>query len=237
MPTYIHTKRHSKLVSQVIAAACLVLHSAVLLSQTSLHNQQAIGDGAVQLRLHNSESISAMRPSRSLALEPSTDSGVSALERPASIVLFQSGSVSIQSKGGSLSQILHEISDASGMQMEGMKEDEQVFGNFGPGEPQEVLSALLNGSRYNVVMVGRLSDGAPRILLLSGRNDAIAQTPAQPVSRAAAPKEPPAPEEIGSPVVPEAAPIATPDASAAPQKTPEETLEELQRLQSEHPHS
>lgn len=55
------------------------------------------------------------------------------------------------------------------MQLDGLGGDERVFGKFGPGVPREVLTALLNGTSYNVVMVGDLPNGAPRELLLTHR--------------------------------------------------------------------
>jgi hypothetical protein len=153
----------------VILAACLALHSGVLVSQTSMHQQPATDENANQSRLKNFEPVSTAPISLPSALKTSADGQtVSIIQSPALVVLFESGSVSIQAKGASLFQILHDVSASSGMKVEGLNEDEQVFGSFGPGEPQEVLLALLNGTRYNAVMIGRLSDGAPRALLLSG---------------------------------------------------------------------
>jgi hypothetical protein len=69
----------------------------------------------------------------------------------------------------SLAQILHQVSSATGMRLDGLGGDERVFGSFGPGAPREVLTALLNGTSYNVMMVGDLPNGAPRELLLTSR--------------------------------------------------------------------
>ena len=55
------------------------------------------------------------------------------------------------------------------MRLDGLGGDERVFGSFGPGAPREVLTALLNGTSYNVMMVGDLPNGAPRELLLTSR--------------------------------------------------------------------
>jgi hypothetical protein len=144
--------------------------------------------------------------------------------------------IAIHANGAGLRQILQEISALSGMQIEGLNEDEQVFGSFGPGESHEVLTALLNGSRYNIVMAGHLRDGAPRNLLLSRRQDARGQEPVQAIRQPGTLTEASVPFDEGSPETANAdtnAPSANPPVV---QKSPEEVLIELQRLQATHPH-
>jgi hypothetical protein len=68
-----------------------------------------------------------------------------------------------------LRQILEEIAIATGTKVEGFNQDQRVFGNFGPGRARDVLSQLLQGSGYNMVMIGDRGTGAPRELILSGR--------------------------------------------------------------------
>jgi hypothetical protein len=58
-----------------------------------------------------------------------------------------------------------------GMKVEGLSKDDRIFGNYGPGDPREVLLSLLEGSGYNVLMVGD-NKGAPRELSLSQRSAA-----------------------------------------------------------------
>ncbi len=84
-------------------------------------------------------------------------------------VTSQANELTVKADNSSLSQILHQVSSATGMRLDGLGGDERVFGSFGPGAPREVLTALLNGTSYNVVMVGDLPNGAPRELLLSHR--------------------------------------------------------------------
>jgi hypothetical protein len=54
--------------------------------------------------------------------------------------------------------------------VEGDTSDERVFGKFGPAPARDVLAQLLQGSGYNVVMVGDQGQGVPRELILSARN-------------------------------------------------------------------
>lgn len=82
--------------------------------------------------------------------------------------------LTVKANNSSLTQILRQVSSKTGMQLDGLGGDERVFGSFGPGAPREVLTSLLNGTTYNVVMVGDLPNGAPRELLLTRRTGARA---------------------------------------------------------------
>ena len=91
------------------------------------------------------------------------------LQQPAdeAQIVFSGDSLSIRADNSSLSAILHQVASKSGMQIEGLSGDERVFGTFGPGAPRDVLADLLNGTAYNVVLLGDLSNGAPRELILT----------------------------------------------------------------------
>jgi hypothetical protein len=93
------------------------------------------------------------------------------LEQPATpaTVSAHNNELTVKANNSSLSQILHQVSSATGMKLDGLGGDERVFGSFGPGAPREVLTSLLNGTSYNILMVGDLPNGAPRELLLSSR--------------------------------------------------------------------
>jgi hypothetical protein len=102
------------------------------------------------------------------------------LEQPATpaTVSAHNNELTVKADNSSLSQILHQISSATGMKLDGLGGDERVFGSFGPGAPREVLTSLLNGTSYNILMVGDLPNGAPRQLLLSNRAGGAPPPPA-----------------------------------------------------------
>lgn len=89
---------------------------------------------------------------------------------PAKVEL-NAGKLTVQAANSSLSDILRQISKASGMKIEGLQggKDQRVFGIYGPGEPRDVLSDLLDGSGYNVMMLGQMPSGVPRQLALTSR--------------------------------------------------------------------
>ncbi len=86
--------------------------------------------------------------------------------------------LTVKADNSSLAQILHQVSNKTGMHLDGLGGDERVFGSFGPAAPREVLTSLLNGTSYNVMMVGDLPNGAPRELLLTRRAGGGTATPA-----------------------------------------------------------
>jgi hypothetical protein len=76
----------------------------------------------------------------------------------------------IDAANSSLQQILTDVATATGSTVEGLTKDERIFGNFGPAAARDVLAQLLQGSGYNIVMVGDQGQGVPRELILSARN-------------------------------------------------------------------
>jgi hypothetical protein len=114
----------------------------------------------------------------------STEVAPSLLQQPAkdAQIVFADGNLSIHADNSSLAAILHQVASNSGMKIEGLGGDERVFGNFGPGAPRDVLADLLAGTAYNQVLLGDLSNGAPRELILS------------PTTRGGAPAPSPAPQ-------------------------------------------
>jgi hypothetical protein len=129
------------------------------------------------------------------------------LDQPAApaTVTATNNELTVKAHNSSLSQILHQVSSATGMKLDGLGNDERVFGSFGPGAPREVLTALLDGTPYNVMMVGDLPNGAPRELLLTSRGAGGAPPPATANANAGAnqnqthPPDEDNPDDSGSP--------------------------------------
>jgi hypothetical protein len=90
-------------------------------------------------------------------------------------VTWDSHGLSVDAANSSLQQILKDISTATGATVEGANGDERVFGAYGPGQARDVLSQLLLGAGYNVIMIGDLGQGAPRQILLSSRHSSDSQ--------------------------------------------------------------
>jgi len=92
-------------------------------------------------------------------------------EKPAqAAITWDSQGLRIEAANSSLQQIMKEVATLTGAKVEGLDSDERIFGGFGPGPAREVLSQLLQGSGYNVLMIGDQGEGTPREILLSARN-------------------------------------------------------------------
>jgi hypothetical protein len=125
-------------------------------------------------------------------------------------VEFQRGDMSIWADKATLAEVLTEIHRKTGAEVPipNGAEQEQVAADFRMAPARDVLAALLNGSRFNFVLVGSEQDPTQlRSVLLSPRGAGKPSFPAR-----SAPEEPsPAVEEY----VPEA-PAAPPDIPAEP---------------------
>jgi len=163
-------------------------------------------------------------------------------------VTYTDGTLSISADNASLNQILRQISTDTGMKITGGVKDERVFGNYGPAPTDQILSALLDGTGSNMVLVH--GDGpAPAELILTPRqggptppspnssafNDRPVPQPA-PQPQVEQSEQPVAPAPIVPPVTPASGSNGTnPDNASQPQspngvKTPQQIYEELQRM-------
>jgi AMIN domain len=79
--------------------------------------------------------------------------------KPLVNVSYQNGLLSIQAEKASLSQVLFEVhmKTQADIAIPAGAEQEQVVANLGPAPARDVLSALLNGSSYNFIVVGNES--------------------------------------------------------------------------------
>ena len=117
----------------------------------------------------------------------------------AASVVWDSHGLVINAANSSLEQIMRDVSTATGAKVEGLSADQRVFGQYGPGQARDVLSELLLGSGYNVIMIGDQGQGTPRQILLSIRQAGGAQPAARPASSNDEDdsEEPPANQEPG----------------------------------------
>jgi hypothetical protein len=105
---------------------------------------------------------------------PPAPTAPSLLDKPAqpAKVTLNGGLLAVNADNSSLTEILHQLATTSGMSIDGLDKDSRVFGTYGPGNPRDILSSLLDGAGYNVMMVGSTDAGAPRELILSERTRA-----------------------------------------------------------------
>jgi hypothetical protein len=85
-------------------------------------------------------------------------------------ITWDSKGLRIVAANSSLQQILHDVTTATGVEVEGCDDDQRVFGTYGPGPARDVLGLLLQGTGYNVMMIGDQGQGTPREVVLSSRH-------------------------------------------------------------------
>jgi hypothetical protein len=84
-------------------------------------------------------------------------------------VVWDSHGLRIDAANSSLAQILQAVSTDTGAKVEGLHADQRIFGTYGPGPARDVLSQLLDGTGYNVMMIGDQGEGTPRQIVLSAQ--------------------------------------------------------------------
>lgn len=129
---------------------------------------------AAQAVSRPSEALASNAPIRVAASQPSP---ANQPPQPASITLH-SGLLEITANNSSVREILNQLAHKSGMQITGLDRDYRVFGNYGPASPSAVLGQLLEGSGFNLIMIGQTQDGVPRQLRLSQQGTLPAPTSA-----------------------------------------------------------
>jgi hypothetical protein len=151
-------------------------------------------------------------------------------------VVWNGQGLRIEASNSSLSQILKDVATATGVKVEGLGSDLRIFGSYGPAPAREVLAQLLDGSGYNLLMIGDLGQGTPREIVLSSQpsgdappavnnqaasneetNDADDQSQQQP--QLPQPQAPPA--------------IRNGFAPGAPPRTPQQIMQEMQQRQQQ----
>ncbi len=149
----------------------------------------------------------------------------------AATVVWDSQGLRIEARNSSLEQILKDVSTDTGATVEGLNGDQRVFGTYGPGPARQVLSDLLDGTGYNVLMFGDQGAGTPREIVLSAPPTGPA--PAN-NNRSLASEEDYEPEpqpEPEQPVQPQYQPQAP--QPGTPPRTPQQILQEMQQRQQQ----
>jgi len=109
---------------------------------------------------------------------PKPDWPVNNKPTPATITWDTNG-LAVEANNSSLDEILKEVATRTGAKLEGRVSDERVFGSYGPGPARNVVMQLLDGTTYNVIMLGDQGEGTPREIVLSNRPTGAAPTNAQ----------------------------------------------------------
>jgi hypothetical protein len=145
-------------------------------------------------------------------------------------VVWNSQGLRIDAANSSLSQILKDVSTVTGTKVEGLGPDQRIFGTYGPGPARDVLAKLLDGSGYNILMIGDQGHGTPRSIVLTpqskgGETSQVSNNEPQANDDSAdADEQPEQPQ-------PQPPSIRNGFAPGAPPRTPQQIMQEMQQRQ------
>ena len=173
---------------RLICLAAILVCAAGVATQTSSSQAVPASPGSTtRIPQHRKPRPTSVAVPPVPAPPPKPDWPIDSSPKPAS-VRWDSSGLRIDAANSSLQQILDEVESATGTKVEGFGQDQRVYGNFGPGQPRDILAQLLQGTGYNILMVGDQGKGVPREILLSAQS--AGGGPQQ-----IAPRSTPAPEE------------------------------------------
>jgi hypothetical protein len=162
-------------------------------------------------------------------------------------VSYQNGQLTIVANNSTLGDILRAVRKQTGAEIEIPVAGDRVVTHLGPGPAQEVLSELLNGSRFNYVLLGSPEKAGTltRVVLVAktggAPENAVANNQPQQATEQVANADPQEATDTSDPDPPAESVEETPDQpteaeQAAPTdqpetKTPQQMLQEMQQRQ------
>jgi len=163
-------------------------------------------------------------------------------------VSFQNEQLTIVAPNSTLGDILRAVRKQTGAEIEIPAAPERVVTHLGPGPAREVMAELLNGSRFNYVLLGSAANDAllARVVLVAKTGGDSVNPPSGPAvaeqkppnsaqQDAAAANDAEAADDATDPAADEAAAEAEQPAATPPDqpgvKTPQEMLQEMQQRQ------
>jgi hypothetical protein len=226
-----------KAVAAAVVSMFLLLVFQPLAAQTSVSSQKsAAGQKPVHHRARHSAAhrTTAQTETTSTPIAPAAPPPPDwpANDKPSQASIgWESQGLRIEAQNSSLKQIMNDVSTATGAKVEGLDTDQRVFGIYGPGQARDVLSQLLQGSGYNVLMIGDQGQGTPRQILLSRRQKGETQ-PAGAGNQAGSADEDTEAEEPQQPAPVPNRPVFPPPGSAP--RTPQQIMQEMQQRQQQN---
>jgi hypothetical protein len=255
--------------SALVPCFAILLFAGNALAQSGASAPQAPGNAAPSSAAKQPQQHSAKRsktrvPEQQVVPPPATPLTPEQMAPVAPTVTYQGGELTIQSNNATLGQVLRSVQAKTGASFDvpASANSDRVVAQLGPGQPRDVLATLLNGSKFNYIILGSPTQpGAVEKLILTPRqNGPIANT----AQNRPAPQPEPEPQQEEDYTPPEPTPVEEnsvngnpppgayrpgftptqpnqngenqPENNGQPQqgvKTPEQLLQELQRMQQQ----
>jgi hypothetical protein len=159
-------------------------------------------------------------------------------------VSYQNSQLTIVAPNSTLADILRAVRKQTGADIEVPAAPERVVTHLGPGPARDVLAELLNGSRFNYVLLGSQTDDSALtkvVLVAKTGSDTIAPPPPtpEPAAGIAQANTPPAPAQEQQPDTAEADQVddnaANVDDAAAQDQPPQEAEQQPNPNEQQQP--
>ena len=161
-----------------------------------------------------------------IAVQPAPISPANQPPNPARVSSDTRG-LKIEASNSSLNRILQQVAADTGAKLEGLAQDQRVFGTYGPGPRSDVLLKLLDGSGYNVLIIDGRDTAAPLEIVLSARSPAGPQTAANDQNRRNAERLEHEPQPNYSPEPPRPQSVENPFGNGEPPRDPLQYMQEI----------
>lgn len=219
--------RSQFVLSLLAACICLTLFASASSSQSQ--------------KRHKQPPVTPVAPQSAPAAPPAVPLTLQQMPAVPPRVTYTHGELTIVSQNSTLGDILRAVHDQTGAVLDVPGSvTERVVGQMGPGSPREVLAELLNGSRFNYVILGSAADpDKVEKVVLTSKPAETAQAPANPPTPA--PQQAAgqfgfnqqSPSDDDDDATESSADQANPGQppAQAPIRTPEQLLQDLQRQQ------
>ncbi len=147
-------------------------------------------------------------------------------------VSYQNSQLTINAPNSTLGDILRAVRKQTGAEIEIPSASERVVTHLGPGPAREVMAELLNGSRFNYVLLGSPADNSvlTRIVLVA---KAAAEANPNPAQMAEQQQQPGMIRQPGNPGVPGAE--QEPNGMAPPDESAEDAAADQAAAEAEQP--
>jgi len=174
--------------SAALTCTALLLFTGNMLAQSAATSTPTSGNATISgtaaktSQHHSSKRKKNQEPEQPVAQTPPRPPTPEEMAPVAPTVSYQAGQLTIDSKNATLSQVLRSVQAKTGgsFDIPPATNNERVVAHLGPGQPKDVLATLLNGSKFNYIILGVPDEpGSVQKLILTPRQNAPVTNTAQ----------------------------------------------------------
>lgn len=157
----------------------ILLFAGTVLAQTGPaappSASSAVASGAVKAKHHSAKRSKNKAAEQQEVQQPPPPPPTPEQMAPvAPTVTYQGGQLTIQSNNATLAQVLRSVQSMTGASFDipASANSDRVVAQLGPGQPKDVLATLLNGSKFNYIILGSPEQpGSVQKLILTPRQN------------------------------------------------------------------